>query len=299
MSSLSNRNPLDTLFNVFKTVPPALTSGLALFMTILFFVSVAFPTLNESLALNARLLTKIELNRLTWYPMLHLNLLHLGLNLWAFVPLLSSFEVNNGTVRTGVVLNVLATLTGLAYTLISLLFFPEASVLGSSAWVFSFMGYFTFLEQSAMPTTSITANFKIPTWTKPFIVLIVTAIILPGSSFLGHLLGLVFGFLLAMGKLKFMVEPPGKVILWIEKRIDFLIKLIPSQFHYVKEIDAIEIRKGEFQSIPLHVVGSSSRGSAAGAASGQAAAASSALHAKKPANPFQGQGNVLGNSDSN
>ncbi|CDO56157.1 similar to Saccharomyces cerevisiae YPL246C RBD2 Possible rhomboid protease [Geotrichum candidum] len=296
MSSLSNRNPLDTLFNVFKTVPPALTSGLALFMVILFFASVAFPTMNESLALNSRLLTNFELNRLTWYPMLHLNLLHLGLNLWAFVPLLSSFELSNGTVRTGVVLNVLATLTGLAYALIGLVFFPDASVLGSSAWVFSFMGYFTYLEQSAMPTTSITGNFKIPTWTKPFIVLIVTAIILPGSSFLGHLLGLVFGFLLAMGKLKFMVEPPGKVILWIEKRIDFLIKLIQQKFYYVKEADAIEIRKGESQSIPLHAVGPS--GSGAGAASRPAAATASASP-KKSGNPFQGQGNVLGNTDSN
>lgn len=292
MSSVSSRNPLDSLFNVFKTVPPALTSGLALFMTLLFFASVAFPGLNESLALNARLLKNFELNRLTWYPMLHLNLLHLGLNLWAFVPLLGSFEASNGTVRTGVVLNVLATLTGLAYALISCVLFPESSVIGSSAWVFSFMGYFTYLEQSAMPTTSVTADIKIPTWSKPFIVLIVTAIILPGSSFLGHLLGLIFGFMLAMGKLKFMVEPPGKVILWIEKRIDFLIKLIPAQFYYIKEVDAIEIRKSEFQSIPLHTNGPS-----VGDTTGSVPASTAVP--KKHTSPFQGQGNVLGSSSSN
>lgn len=37
--------------------------------------------------------------------MLHLNILHLVLNGWTLLPLLSAFELANGTVRTGIVLN--------------------------------------------------------------------------------------------------------------------------------------------------------------------------------------------------
>jgi hypothetical protein len=46
-----------------------------------------------------------SVNRLSFYPMIHLSVFHLVLNIWALVPLLSAFELTNGTVRTGIVLN--------------------------------------------------------------------------------------------------------------------------------------------------------------------------------------------------
>lgn len=126
----------------------------------------------------------------------------------------------------------------------------------------------------------------IPTWTKPFIILVVTAVILPGSSFLGHLLGLCAGFLMAMGHLKFMIEPPSKVVLWIESKLAFLIALIPPQIRYIKEIDAIEIRKNSAiapgatgasaSGLPLHEIVSPIPVSAV------------------PSSPFSGPGKVLG-----
>lgn len=87
--------------------------------------------------------------------MLHLSLLHLGLNCWALLPLLSAFELQNGTVRTGIVLNALGTVTGVLYILCSFVFFPNGSVLGSSAWVFSFLAYFSYLESKYSPSTTL------------------------------------------------------------------------------------------------------------------------------------------------
>ena len=87
--------------------------------------------------------------------MLHLSLLHLGINCWALLPLLSAFELQNGTVRTGIVLNALGTVTGVLYILCSFVFFPSGSVLGSSAWVFSFLAYFSYLESKYSPSTTL------------------------------------------------------------------------------------------------------------------------------------------------
>lgn len=136
------------------------------------------------------------------------------------------------------------------------------------------------------------ASFMIPTWTKPFIVLVVTAIILPGSSFLGHLLGLGAGFLMAMGRLKFMIEPPSKIVLWIESKLSFAIALLPAQIKYIKEIDAIEIRKNNAAA-----GGIASTSSSVGNNSTSAGLPLHEVNKPKtaPINPFFGQGNVLGN----
>lgn len=75
------------------------------------------------------------------------------------------------------------------------------------------------------------------------ILLTATALLVPGSSIIGHLLGVFAGWLLALGKLKFMTDPPSKVVLFIESKLDRLIALIPAQVQYIKEVDAIELRK--------------------------------------------------------
>lgn len=179
-------------------------------------------------------------------------------------------------------LSVLATITGLAYCLISLVLFPNAAVIGSSAWVFSFMAYYTYLESLNTPTTYISSNFMIPTWSKPFLVLFVTAIIMPGSSFLGHLLGIGSGFLFASGRIAFLIEPPTKIVLWIEGKLAPLIALIPKKVKYIKEVDAIELRKNAGSAnvpLPLHELGAQTAASVAPA---------------RRESVFKGHGNVLG-----
>lgn len=104
------------------------------------------------------------------------------------------------------------------------------------------------------------SNFMIPTWTKPIGAALVAAIILPGPSIISHVLGLAAGYLMAMGYLKYMIEPSSKVVLLIESKIGFLINVIPDEIKYIKEVEAVEIRKNvanalaSSSDIPLYEV---------------------------------------------
>lgn len=84
---------------------------------------------------------------------------------------------------------------------------------------------------------------RIPTVSKPVVLLLITSILVPGSSIIGHFLGVVAGWLLGMGKLRFMTDPSSRVVLFIEGKLDRLISLIPVQLRYIREADAIELRK--------------------------------------------------------
>lgn len=98
----------------------------------------------------------------------------------------------------------------------------------------------------------------IPTWAKPLTLFFIASVVFPGPSILSHILGLAAGYLMALGYLKYLIEPSSKVVLLIEGKIAFLINLIPDQLKYIKEVDAIEIRTNAVSvpttstELPLH-----------------------------------------------
>ncbi|KAG5367937.1 Rhomboid protein 2 [Yarrowia sp. E02] len=189
--------------------PPALSLGLPIFLTVIFLLSQRYVWIEDDLELRSTALTNFELN---------------------------------GTVRTGIVLNVLAVVTAIPWCLLSIGFFPDEAVLGSSAWIFSFMGYWAIRESSKQPTTQLAPNLVVPTWLLPIIYLVVIAIVIPSSSFIGHLLGLVAGWMMALGYLDVLIEPSSKVVLWIENKISKVIDLIPSIVTFYREEGALDTR---------------------------------------------------------
>ncbi|KAH3686979.1 hypothetical protein WICPIJ_002048 [Wickerhamomyces pijperi] len=220
--------------------PPALTIGLVVFLTFLYLLDFVVPV-NDTIALSPRALTSIDLNRLSLYPLGHLSIFHLVFNLLAIVTPLSIFERRHGTVYTGVVLNLLAVFTALLYCVLGLVFYPDAKVLGASAWVFSFSGFFAYKESLIKPTYTISPSYSLPTIATPLVPILIIAILVPGSSLLGHLFGLAAGYALAYGVFTKLV-PPSNVIEFIEQKADRLIQLIPSVFVYYREVDAKHIR---------------------------------------------------------
>lgn len=222
--------------------PPAITSGLSVFMVVIFLITSVAPSVATSLELKSSALTSLQLNRLSFYPLIHINLLHLFFNIWALAPLLAMFETMHGTVRTGIVLNVLAVVPGVAYSILGMIMFPETTVAGSSGWVFSFLGYFAYNDYKRVPTWHIANNMNLPTWSTPLILLAITTILVPGSSFIGHLLGLGAGYAMAMGYLDFMIEPSTKVVEFIESKLGRVISMIPPMFKYYREVAARETR---------------------------------------------------------
>ncbi|ODQ68617.1 rhomboid-domain-containing protein, partial [Nadsonia fulvescens var. elongata DSM 6958] len=222
----------------FTMFPPALTSGLTVFLVAVFLIDISFPQLKlfDSWTLGSQALSSFELNRLSFYPMAHLGWFHLIFNLFALVPLLARYERTHGTVYTGVVLNTVAVFPGLIYAAISWLLFPSNKVAGASGWVFTLLGYFTYKESYRVPAIFISETTSVATWLTPVMTLFVTSVIMPSSSFLGHLLGLLAGWALAMGRIDMMVEPPSNIIIKIESFLDKPIGLIPKHFQFYREI---------------------------------------------------------------
>jgi glycosylphosphatidylinositol transamidase len=95
-----------------------------------------------------------------------------------------------------------------------------------------------------LPSLSL-GNYKIPTWTSPLFACVLVWILVPNTSFLGHLCSVLIGYLrkssfkqflirsnpsslVGLGYLKFFV-PPEKILRWIEGKLNLLGRLP----HYV------------------------------------------------------------------
>jgi glycosylphosphatidylinositol transamidase len=66
-------------------------------------------------------------------------------------------------------------------------------IFGRSIWVF------TLLAMEAVKTYKtnpffLLGDIKIPTWTTPLVLVIFVSVLIPNTSFLGHLCGLLFGY---------------------------------------------------------------------------------------------------------
>jgi hypothetical protein len=88
------------------------------------------------------------------------------------------------------------------------------------------------LSQTAPRSLTLTHHsigpYKIPTWTTPLILVVVTSFIVPNVSLIGHLCGAGLGYLWATGYIKFLV-PHEKILRWVETKLNLLGRLP----HYV------------------------------------------------------------------
>lgn len=228
---------------------PALSVGIIIF-SVAFYI--LYPHGSGALLLKPSTPLDLDLNTISFYVFPHVNTFHLFLNLAALFPLLSKYEHSHGTVYTGVTLNILAVVTALQYCLVGLVLYPNERVAGLLGLVFSLFTFYCYKEHFAFP---VMYTFKlrgteilVPTLYCPFFSLFVTALLVPNSSFFGHLAGISAGYLLAMDKIAFMF-PPLKVILFIEKKLARVIALLDNLVSYNKEEDAVNERGVSYRPI--------------------------------------------------
>ncbi|PYI11572.1 rhomboid protein 2 [Aspergillus sclerotiicarbonarius CBS 121057] len=167
--------------------------------------------------------------RLNTYPFIHLGFFHALLNVLALTPLLERFEAEHGTL-TAVALFIgpLSTLPAGIYILVEkFVLHRNTAVVGSSIWVFLLLGSEAIRTFKSNPYFSL-GTTKIPTWTSPLFACALVSILVPNTSFLGHLSAILVGYLLGLGFLKIFV-PPEKVLRWIEGKLNLLGRLP----HYV------------------------------------------------------------------
>jgi membrane associated rhomboid family serine protease len=164
-------------------------------------------------------------HRLTTYPFLHLGIVHLLFNVISLTPLLSEFESQQGSINTLILFSgPFTTIPALLYVLIeSFVLRHDTSVQGASLWVFILLSArFVHMAQATPHITLIT--YKIPTIIIPLLLVLITAILIPHTSLLGHLLGVATGYAWGFGYLKFLV-PPERALRWIEGKLNLLGRL--------------------------------------------------------------------------
>ncbi|KAL3461346.1 Gaa1-like protein [Aspergillus heterothallicus] len=167
--------------------------------------------------------------RLNTYPVIHTGFFHTFINLLAVTPLIERFEAEHGTL-TAIALftGPLSTLPAGVYLVIEkFILHSNTAVAGASVWAFLLLGSESIRTFKSNPYFSL-GNYKIPTWTSPLFACVLVAILVPNTSFLGHLCSVLIGYLLGLGYLKFFV-PPEKVLRWIEGKLNLLGRLP----HYV------------------------------------------------------------------
>ncbi|CDO93841.1 unnamed protein product [Kluyveromyces dobzhanskii CBS 2104] len=236
-----------------------LAVGLSIFLTFLYLINGLLFPINEHLLLKPESLFKLDLNRISLYPLAHLSFLHLFFNVISIFSMIAMFEESHGTLYTGVILNLLAVFTAIPYCLIGSILFPNVEIGGASGWFFSFLGYFAVKESRLRNSLAIAGNFSFPTLYLPVALLFVTALLAPGSSLPGHALGLLVGYFMGFKESWVAkITPPSAVLKKIETWVDPLINLIPFGIKYYREVEVD--RAAEYNpiylrpesSLPLH-----------------------------------------------
>ncbi|CUM66070.1 uncharacterized protein PRCAT00003724001 [Priceomyces carsonii] len=232
---------------------PALSVGLTLFTFILLILDfITLHALSHTLSLYPYAPLKFDLNRLSFYCVVHQGLLHWLFNAVGLFPLISMFERTHGTVYTGITLNLLAVTAGLQYCIVGLLLYPNTHIIGISGIIFLFISYFAYKEYQFRPyiySFQLSGReVKIPTLYSPFAALIICKILIPSSSFFGHLAGISSGFLLGHGYLR-ILYPPSKVILYIESKVSRGILSLEGLVTYYPETEAINTRGVSYNPI--------------------------------------------------
>ncbi|WYZ43041.1 hypothetical protein EsH8_VI_000740 [Colletotrichum jinshuiense] len=167
--------------------------------------------------------------RMNTFPFIHQNFIHAILNVLALAPLMERFEAEFGTLTSiSLFIGPLTTIPAVLYVLIErFLFKSNVPVMGASIWVFLLLGMEAIRTYKTNPYLTI-VTYSIPMWTTPLILILVVTALVPGTSLLGHLCGVLVGYLFGLGYLKFL-SPPEKALRWIESKLNLLGRLP----HYV------------------------------------------------------------------
>lgn len=160
--------------------------------------------------------------RLFAFPWFHLSLLHLFFNTMAFVPLGNSLEKVVGSIQFVHLIIIFGVFAGLIHTLLSmtgsilhlsyLLGDIYSSSCGLSGVIFGLIVIDTYLTSQTMRYVFL---FAVPSYIYPWALLGFIQLLVPGVSFMGHLSGMLVGYLYVWGLLRW-AQLPKSVLQKIE-----------------------------------------------------------------------------------
>lgn len=168
-------------------------------------------------------------HRLSTFPLIHLNFFHCIVNIIALTPLMERFESEYGTLTTlALFFGPLTSVPAVLYLVIErFIFRADTGIMGASIWVFLLLGMEAIRTFKTNPYLVI-GTHHIPTWTTPLLLIFAVAVLMPGTSLLGHLCGVAMGYFAGLGYIKYLA-PPEWALRWAESRLN-LLAILP---HYV------------------------------------------------------------------
>ncbi|OHS97681.1 Clan S-, family S54, Rhomboid-like serine peptidase [Tritrichomonas foetus] len=170
----------------------------------------------------AMIIEKFQFWRLISGMFLHGGILHLAMNMLSFTSLGMTFESQVGTLSYFFHILIFGIIEGLIHILIAVIM----NVGGDpSAWHSHAVGFSGVLfalivvdiSLSGGEDRSVLGLFLVPSWVYPWVMLLLMSLLVPNASFLGHLSGMVAGYLYQFKVLKF-VTPPVRVFSAIERK---------------------------------------------------------------------------------
>ncbi|PVH96607.1 hypothetical protein DM02DRAFT_644686 [Periconia macrospinosa] len=227
MPSFTQFNPTRLRSYVFRL--PLTTRLLLAAIVGLWIAAIPFPWIREAAALAPDKFDLTQMHRLNLFPLTHLGFFHMFFNIIAITPLLERFESEFGTIVTlSLFTGPFGLLPGGLYLILEkFILRGNTAVVGSSVWFFLLLSSEAIKTSKQNPSFNI-GPYKIPTWTTPLFLILLTSALIPYVSFLGHLSGAAIGYLWGLGYIKFLV-PHEKILRWVETKLNLLGRLP----HYV------------------------------------------------------------------
>ena len=153
-------------------------------------------------------------------PLQHIGLVHITMNMMSYLPMATTFERKVGSFQFFYATMLFTVINGMLHVTISELFHlnscrfatrktytfsafllsitktpfshPHCSA-GLSGVIFSIL--VVDISASMEPTQNVLGLFNVPTATYPWVLLIMMSLMIPNVSFVGHLCGIVSGYL--------------------------------------------------------------------------------------------------------
>lgn len=223
---------------------PAYSLLFTLLLIGIYIYSIFDPSIEHTLGLYPdSILEPSAWYRMITYPLVHAGFLHIFFNVISMWAPLCDFERSNGTLHTMVVLLLLSIVCGVSYCVLGLFLFRHTFVLGASGLIFSLIAYFSYVNSLQYQSVDLFGRFEVPTVSVPFIFLALVFVMVPNSSFIGHLLGILAGFALAKGFFSAVLNRASDPIENVESSTNVLDSLPPS----IKWIKESEVKDSRFQ----------------------------------------------------
>jgi len=212
-SNVTSDVSLKTRFLVWIRGIPLVTRSVMILCVGLFvieFITMGYMPFVKAFCISTTsILSQFQLYRVFLAQIQHIGLIHLGMNMISYLPMAMAMERKIGSFQFFYAHMLFSLLNSALYVLISQIFGLNSCSAGLSGIIFSIL--VVDVSASMEPTQSVFGLFNVPTAIYPWAMLISMSVMMPNVSFVGHLVGILSGYLYTLGFLNRIIPSYEKV----------------------------------------------------------------------------------------